>query len=236
MFYVGKEAIYFEKQFEYDYVAKNISEIQIPKTCKKLYAIKKGKISCICFNWEKCKSLVLGVPNAEYKSFKDLFDAIKYIFLENIVEEDKNNKDEEIIHPECFAYVDGSYNDNKKIYGYGVVLSNKNLLYEYSGTGNNEEMLSMRNVSGEILGAMRAINEAIKFNIKEITIYYDYKGIECWATGEWQRNKFGTKVYYDFIQSVKDEIKVNFVKVKAHSGVELNEIVDKLAKQSVGIE
>ena len=35
----------------------------------------------------------------------------------------------------------------------------------------------MRNVSGEILGAMAAVERAIELKLPEVTIYYDYMGI-----------------------------------------------------------
>ena len=39
--------------------------------------------------------------------------------------------------------------------------------------------------------------------------------------------------YVKFYNKVKERVKVNFVKVKAHTGVELNELVDKLAKEAI---
>ena len=96
------------------------------------------------------------------------------------------------------------------------------------------EDISMRNVAGELKGAMAAMDYCEKRNIKVLHLYYDYQGIESWATGEWKRNKPGTIRYKNFYDSLKN-VKVIFHKVKGHSGVELNEAVDRLAKAALGI-
>ena len=67
-------------------------------------------------------------------------------------------------------------------------------------------------------------------------IYYDYLGIEKWATHEWKANKPGTIDYVKFIDSVSNKIKINFKKVRGHIGIDSNEEADKLAKKAVGIE
>ena len=41
----------------------------------------------------------------------------------------------------------------------------------------------MRNVAGEVLGSMAAVKEAVAMGLTDLTIYYDYMGIEMWATG-----------------------------------------------------
>ncbi len=91
----------------------------------------------------------------------------------------------------------------------------------------------MRNVSGEIKGAMVAMEIAIKENKDTLYLHFDYTGIRDWAEGNWKTNKEGTKSYKNFYDSVKDKLNVKFIKVKAHSGVEYNEEADKLAKEAI---
>ena len=201
----------------------------------KLYAVKNGKVNGIYFAWDVCKNMVNGITGAQYKSFATLDEAITYMNIASNPKVTSNSKNPEKELHEPYAYVDGSYNAATSTYGYGVVIVDGDDFYEFSGSGNDVEMASMRNVAGEVLGSQRAISEAIAMGLSSIVVHYDYQGIECWANGSWKRNKNGTIAYHDFIQNAKDLIEIKFVKVKAHSGVELNEKVDKLAKEAVGI-
>ena len=63
-------------------------------------------------------------------------------------------------NPAVYAFVDGSYNIATKVYGYGGFLIHNGEKEVLQGSGNDAEMASMRNVSGEILGAMAAVERA----------------------------------------------------------------------------
>ncbi len=135
------------------------------------------------------------------------------------------------------AYVDGSYNVATSIYGYGCVLllpEDEEAYEKLSGSGSDPMVAKLRNVAGEMLGAMNAVKYAAQKGYKELIIYYDYMGIEMWATGGWKCKNDYTKGYRDYMEKMKAHVTVSFVKVEAHTGDRFNELADKLAKEAVG--
>lgn len=189
------------------------------KNTNRVYAVKVGRKVGIYHTWTECAAQIDGYPEANYRAFTNITDATKYIYGN-----DNNNQ-------KAYAYVDGSYNSYTKTYGYGVYL-NDGVEHEIKGSGKEPTMAAMRNVAGEIEGAMAAMKYAIEHGIKELTLYYDYVGIEAWATGKWNANKSETQAYRDFCKVCP--VKIIFKKVKGHSGVRGNDIADRLAKIAVG--
>lgn len=199
---------------------------------KKYYAVKEGRKRGIFLNWDDCQEMVKGYKNASYKSFKDPYEAIDFLVSDNqyIDKNEQKNTNFDTIE----AYVDGSFNSENSTYGSGVVIiKNEKVLKEISKNGCNSEMISMRNVAGEIEGAMLAMAYCLENGYKHLKLYYDYSGIEKWCTGEWKTNKEGTKNYKQYYDDIKDKLFVEFCKVKAHSGVIYNEKADELAKKSI---
>lgn len=195
----------------------------------KYYAVRKGKTPGIYLTWDECKKQVDGFSGAEYKSFKVKEEAKEYMKLcvEKIM-----SQNELIIE----GYVDGSYEHTIKKYGSGVVIiQNNQIIDTFSIEGNQESLVSMRNVAGEIEAAKICMKYCIERKIKNLILYFDYEGIEKWCTGQWKTNKVGTIEYKKYYDSIKHDLNVKFVKVKAHSGNEYNDKADILAKQAIGI-
>lgn len=191
----------------------------------KFYAVKIGRKPGIYLTWDECKQQVDKFKGAVYKSFNSKDEA--KVFLD----EKKIKFDSGLI-----AYVDGSYNIKTKEYGFGcVIIEGQQVIKEMYGKGNDEDYVSMRNVAGEILGSICAMEYAKNNGYVQICIYYDYEGIEKWANGLWKANKIGTQAYQKKVAMYRKTLEICFVKVLAHSGDFYNERADKLAKKAVGI-
>lgn len=190
----------------------------------KYYAVRIGRNPGIYHTWDECKRETMGFKGASFKKFSTREDAEAFI---NEIEEEKKESAEK---DELVVYVDGSYRNKDKSHSYGVYMFNDEEEYTYSKRFFKDS--EMRNVSGEIKGAMRAMEEAVKLGKKKVYLHYDYEGIRSWALGFWKTNKEGTIYYKNFYDSIKDKLEVKFIKVEAHSGVKYNELVDQLAKEA----
>lgn len=194
----------------------------------KFYAIKKGKETGIYNTWKECQERVNGFSGAQYKSFKTFGEAEDYLNLKDNAQGDDNID-------YITAYVDGSYEHSLGKYGSGVLLlKGDEILLEKSIGGNEEELVSMRNVAGEIKAAEYAMTYCIKNGHKDLILYYDYLGIENWCIEVWKANKEGTKKYREtYKECVNKGLNVKFIKVKAHSGDKFNDKADLLAKKGL---
>ena len=206
---------------------------------KKIYAVRKGKTTGIFYSWDECSASVNGYPGAEYKSFTMKEEANAYLgnsFAAQIEEEKKDQKNTAPDRTESTltAYVDGSFDPSIGKYAFGcILLTPEGEIIRESGNGQDPESLAIRNVAGEMLGAMYAVQWAINHGYPSLTIYYDYEGIAKWAQGDWKAKNKRTQQYAEFMNGKRSYIQLSFQKVKAHSGDHYNEEVDKLAKSAL---
>lgn len=199
---------------------------------KSWYAVRKGRQSGLYKTWAECQKQVIGYPAAEFKGFYTKEEAEEYMNMGN---PGKTETASDIPDPDRMtAYVDGSYMACfKDEFSFGAVFLYKGKIEKVSRKIIDAEEASMRNVAGEIHGARFAMEHVLSLGIHEMDLYYDYMGIEKWCTGEWKRNTPGTRALKAYYDSIRDQLKVHFHKVKSHTGVKYNEMVDQLAKEAL---
>jgi ribonuclease HI len=200
---------------------------------QKYYAVKKGRKIGVFSTWEETNKSVSKYSGAIYKSFPTLKEAENFLTGLSIP---ANSQSILIDENSIIAYVDGSFN-GASIYGSGVVLLDHlaEIVATFSFSGNAPEFILSYQIAGECLSCLKAIEWAIEHKYQKIFVHYDYLGIEKWATSEWQANKPISKFYAQQYAILASKIEIIFIKEKAHSGVEYNELADKLAKKAIGI-
>ncbi|MBE2193410.1 MAG: hypothetical protein IAE83_04475 [Anaerolinea sp.] len=129
------------------------------------------------------------------------------------------------------AYVDGSWIDGLVGYGAVILCQNQEIKRLW---GSVEQDVEQRQVVGELQATMQVLDWCEKNGILDVEIFYDYEGIQKWATGEWRAKNNATQHYQQKVQA--SLVKVTWQKVKSHSGVRWNDIVDELAKQGALVQ
>lgn len=218
---------------------------------KKYYAVKAGRKTGLFTSWDECKLQVEGFSNPVFKSFNSKLQAEEYLgisdnedsLLSEIkkysdLEIEKNNRlNLEFNNYDIVLYVDGSYNKSQCRYGSGFVAtdiySEKEIFKHYCG---DKDLPEMKNVTGEIVATLNALNWAIMNGYRNILLCYDYEGIEMWSTGKWKTNKDLSQLLKNTYKFYTDMgVKITFDHIKAHTGNKFNELADELAKAGASL-
>lgn len=206
---------------------------------KKIYAVRKGHKTGLFNTWAECQKATVGYSGAEFKSFTDKEEAIAFLEMKTVktVSGDKDKEAAGIVEvPEnmVIAYVDGSFEKSIGRYAFGcVILTPDGQEIRRSGSGSDPAGVAIRNVAGEMLGAMNAVKWARENDYPAVEIRYDYEGVEKWVTGVWRAKTPLTSKYAAHMQEAGNKIRISFCKIAAHTGNHYNEEADQLAKSAL---
>jgi len=125
-------------------------------------------------------------------------------------------------------YVDGSFINGAIGYG-AVILSGGNVVGELYGAVDDRSVASARQVAGELFAVREALRWCKENSVAEVALFYDYYGIEKWATGRWKANQPLTISYREFVQN--SGVRIRWHKVESHTGDRWNDRADALAKK-----
>ncbi len=137
------------------------------------------------------------------------------------------------------AYVDGSYMEIPGLYpvyaSAAILAPEGSTQWKTFAKVCNDKYIDSRNVAGEIFAILMVCEHLLKAgDCNGLTLYYDYNGIEAWATGSWQAKKELPKLYKQYLNMyVFPNFRIRFIHVKGHSGVEGNEIVDSMCRDAI---
>lgn len=191
----------------------------------KYYAVRQGREPGIYTSWTEARAQVYQYPEAVYKSFASRSEAEDFL---------QTAAAEEIPEGTPAAYIDGSYSKEAGLYSYGGFIEAAGDFHILQGTGSNPEFIADRNIAGELMGALKVSFQAHKMGLQEIILFYDYAGIEQFAKGRWRPKTALARYYQQTADIMAEYVKVYYVKVQGHTGIEGNELADFLAKEAAG--
>ena len=206
---------------------------------KKIYAVRKGHKTGLFNTWAECQKATAGYSGAEFRGFTEKEEALAFLNMETTktVSGDKSKEAAGVVEvPEnmVIAYVDGSFEKSIGRYAFGcVLLTPDGQEIRESGSGSDPAGVAIRNVAGEMLGAMNAVKWAQENGYPAVDIRYDYEGVEKWVTGVWRAKTPLTSKYAVHMQEAGKKIQISFCKVAAHTGNHYNEEADQLAKSAL---
>jgi len=144
--------------------------------------------------------------------------------------------------PTANVYVDGSYNPITNRIGCAILLFIEANKRPHRNV-YNKQLKSQKEYGAniaEMSAAKTAIKTARSLGVTQIFIYHDWNGVEWFSHRCNIRNRHylcpSYAAYADFFENARKSMEINFIKVKAHSNNELNNLVDKMAKTGTGSE
>ena len=150
-----------------------------------------------------------------------------------------------------FIYsIDGSFNTQTQTYGGAFACYENGVLLDAQAVANNKpNFAASRNVAGEVCGFGLALSDAMERELTKLTIICDYKGIFRWSAPKsvkvnevacWgvSLKKPVGRYHAHLLEVAKSSgiEEIDFIWVRGHRGLKVNQTADKLAKKVVGLK
>lgn len=135
---------------------------------KNVYAVRKGVKTGIFMSWEECEKQIKGFKGAEFKGFTSTQQAQEYLDGAGERKDEQGKGSNVTIAKDAVEiYIDGSFNSDRRIAAYGLVIvkNNKMFLKDFSAYPYSDVVESY-NVGAELMGAKRAVELALANDIK----------------------------------------------------------------------
>ncbi len=141
---------------------------------------------------------------------------------------------------QAFAFTDGSFKKNESgtpLGGYGFTLTVNGTEYTGGGPCDTES----NNIDGEVQAILQAVKKAVSLGVPALTIFHDYEHLGNWAVYVSSTEKAGpkkigarperpiAKLLFQEIAELSASIRLTFIKVQGHAGIEGNNRADELA-------
>ena len=195
-----------------------------------VYAVKSGLVKGIFHDVCYYDRFSRNIKGSQAKKCGNIEEAYKYLYKkeksEKIETLTEMTMEELMIANENIAFVDGSFKEKGKIMGTAYCIQCGEKVFSHSSfvkCGNGSSCIA------ELMSAMLTVDRAISEGLKDLTIVYDNMQIRNAYLKQPKEHSYSRK-YYDYMHSVRKQINLNFVKVKAHSGNEKNNYVDRMAR------
>lgn len=169
-------------------------------------------------NWSECKLFITGKKNVRFRSFTD-GNEMK-LFIDNNVKKEVAYDIEDVL----YAYIKGDFTDSLKergVYSLRLVKNGK-ILYKI-----NKTVTFNKKDYPELYAVKKAVNIALKLKESRIIIIYSFLGIEMWANGSWKPKCESVGDYLFYLQQVRQDIVIDFLKSKSDSHYQLLSNIDK---------
>lgn len=191
----------------------------------KFYAVKNGRKKGVYKTLPECMEQVKNYNDAIWCKFTNEENATAFA-------NQKINKE----HFENYAYVDGSCDGEHTKHGFGVILNTPSETYILQGRTNITETNYISSLIAELQAQKVVIKKALSLGLTSLTIYYDCaNAVNLILKGHTTTNS-KLNAYIGYIKNSLPLININYIKVKAHSGIEGNELADTLARKAIGLK